>query len=244
MVAHERRDVRAQPLAGAQASSTSRASCAPRAVVADEGHAPVRGANCACQRLGGIVQQSAPAQRLARGSSRRRAARAAASRPARGAAPSASATSPGPGPCGRGQLDRAVEHLERVAVDIGVMEAVLLDATQRLELGQHDGRRAQLAHQLDAARVPRARRGSCAAPRTPAPRRPRESRLTWAPRAARASASGSSPSSTATRTRRSTRRGSGSNAAGRPCAARQPAGPQDRRAGRSARPPRAARRSR
>ena len=65
--------------------------------------------------------------------------------------------------CGSGALGRALrarrgnlglkrnrlrERLQRVLVDIGVMEAALLDAAQRLELGEHDGGRAQLSQQL------------------------------------------------------------------------------------------------
>ena len=40
-----------------------------------------------------------------------------------------------------------VEHLERVAVDVAVVEDVLLDAAQRRQLGQHDGGDAEVLGQ-------------------------------------------------------------------------------------------------
>ena len=64
VVAHERRDVRAQPLARAQPPRTARASSAPRASWPMNVTRP-SGAHLARERLGGVVQQRAPAQRLA-----------------------------------------------------------------------------------------------------------------------------------------------------------------------------------
>ena len=82
VVAHQRRDVRAQPLAGAQPPEHLARQLRAAHVVADERHAPVARANPARERLGGVVQQRPPAQRLAAASARRRAARRAARRPA------------------------------------------------------------------------------------------------------------------------------------------------------------------
>ena len=65
VVAHERRDVRAQPLARAQAPEHLAGELGAAHVVADERHAPVRRAHLARERLGGVVQQRPPAQRLA-----------------------------------------------------------------------------------------------------------------------------------------------------------------------------------
>ncbi len=59
------------------------------------------------------------------------------------------------------QGNRAVEHLERVAVDVAVMKAALLDPAQSLQLGQHRSRRSDVAHQLEAAQ--HERRGEDAA---------------------------------------------------------------------------------
>src|SRR5262249_22683436 len=47
-------------------------------------------------------------------------------------------------------LERAAQDLDRVPVDIEVVVGVLLDAVQRDELREDDGRRAELVEQLDA----------------------------------------------------------------------------------------------
>ena len=60
--------------------STSRASSAPRTSWPMNVTRPSCGRTARVQRLGGVVQQRAPAQRLARGSARRRAARASSAR--------------------------------------------------------------------------------------------------------------------------------------------------------------------
>ena len=50
-----------------------------------------------------------------------------------------------------GEGDRALEHLERVHVHVGVVVAALLHPPQLLELGQHHRARADAGEQLDAA---------------------------------------------------------------------------------------------
>ena len=55
------------------------------------------------------------------------------------------------------QRDRLLEHLERMAVHVSMVEAVLLDAPQGLELGQHDRRGPKLA---PSARAPGGRPGA------------------------------------------------------------------------------------
>ena len=57
-------------------------------------------------------------------------------------------------------LDRhdLVEHLERVVVDVEVVEDVLLDAAQREQLGQHLRGEAVRLHQREAGADRRARR--------------------------------------------------------------------------------------
>ena len=44
------------------------------------------------------------------------------------------------------ERDGRLEHLERVAVDVAVVVAVLLDPAQRRQLGQHDAVEAELVH--------------------------------------------------------------------------------------------------
>ena len=95
-------------------------------------------------RLGDVVQQRAPAQRaaarelvgerLGEQRARRPRARSAAERPPPGRAASAIVS---------------LEHLERVPVDVEVVVDGLLDPAQRLELGQHDRRRAELVEQRE-----------------------------------------------------------------------------------------------
>ena len=176
--------------------------------MADEGDAPVRRAHLARGGLRGVVQQRPPAHRLAarelvgqRLGEQRGERRAMRADGELGALACWAAR--------RGQLDRAVEHLERVLVDVGVVEGALLDAAQRGELGKHHRERAHRRDQLEpgargarwracgAARRRRARPETAAERRRMGPRAPRAP-----PRRAR------SPSSTATRTSRSTRSGS------------------------------------
>jgi hypothetical protein len=143
VMADERRDVRAQPLARAQPAEHRLRELGATDVVADERDPPVDGSHGAGEGLGRIVQERTPAQRLTAGE-----------------------------PVGerlhqqRGQLcpmlcienpdrvglqgDRAVEHLERVAVDVEMVKAALLYPAQRLQLRQHRGRGPHVAHQLEA----------------------------------------------------------------------------------------------
>ena len=95
-------------------------------------------------RLGDVVQQRAEAQRAAaREVVRRAARRAAPPRPARARRRRRARGS-------RSSSIVCVEHLERVAVDVEVVVDGLLDAAQRVELGQHDGGRAEVVEQREA----------------------------------------------------------------------------------------------
>jgi hypothetical protein len=148
VVAHESGDVCAQALARAQPGEHLPRQLGAGAVVADEGDAAAR-LDRARRRLGGVVQQRAPAQCLAAAEpvgerlGEQRCQRIAL-RTDRGLGLRAG------GAAGRGQLDGSLEHLEGVLVDVCVVEVALLDAAQRVELGQHDGQRAELCDQLDA----------------------------------------------------------------------------------------------
>ena len=66
-------------------------------------------------------------------------------------APTAPACSAPSAAAGSRSTRRRVEHLERVIEDVEVVVAALLDAAQRLELGQHDGAAARARARADAA---------------------------------------------------------------------------------------------
>ena len=142
------------------------------AVVSHEGDPPVPRAHLSGGGLGGVVQQRPPAQCLAAGhlvgqrlgQQRRHGGPVLADRGLRVAQG---------GTAGRGQLDRPVEHLQRVPLDVGMVEVALLDSPQGLELGQHDGQGADLARPVRGPPGGSCWRGSCAARRRPAhPRSP------------------------------------------------------------------------
>ena len=192
VVAHERRDVGAQPLAGAQPREHRPGQLGPARVVADERHAPVRRAHLARRAAWRRRAAAPPSAAPRRASARRRAALPSSASSLRAMlAERAPALGRRGSPPRARQLDRPLEHLERVPVDVAVVEAALLDAAQRLELGQHHRGGAQLAHQLEAPRARAARRGSAAAPRRPARRRPRQAGAPARGRRAASRASGS-----------------------------------------------------
>ena len=114
----------------AAARRTARAISAPSAVVAGEADPRPSGRARAGLRLGGVVQQRGEAHRPA-------ARQLVRERLGAAAPPTASACSPKPA-ASRVALDRhhLVEHLQRVVVDVEVVELVLLDAAQREQLGQ------------------------------------------------------------------------------------------------------------
>ena len=114
------------------------------------------------------------------------------------------------------ELDGAVEHLERVVEHVEVVVAALLDAAQRLELGQHDGAAAELEREPDPVRRRARSRAPAAARRRRARRRRRASPAAAARAAARASRVGARG-----RARRRAARGA-ARAAGRPRARRAP----------------------
>ena len=153
VVAGERRDVRAQPLA-----RRSR-----REDVARELRA-LRRRGRGSRRLAVVAHDRASRGLAASCSSAPQRRPVAAGQPVgerlgEQRARSASACS-APSDGGRVALERErlLEHLERVAVDVAVVVAVLLDAVQRGELGQHDRRSApSVVQQPDARAAPRRR---------------------------------------------------------------------------------------
>jgi hypothetical protein len=157
VVAHERGHVRPQPLARVQPFEHRAGELRAAHVVADERHTSVHRAYRARQRLGRVVQQRPPTQCLAAGElvrERLREQRTDLVAPCADARPQLARCRRCPRArprlsVGR-QLDRPVEHLERVAVDIEVMEAALRHPTQRLQLRQDHRRRADRVHHLEA----------------------------------------------------------------------------------------------
>jgi hypothetical protein len=120
-----------------------------QSIVPHERHAPVLRANLACGRLGGVVQQRSPAQRLTAGhlirerlhkQMRHALVVRADGNPQIVAVVSATGATVVDARGGRrGQLDGSLEHLQRVVVHVQVVEAALLDAAQRVELWQYGG---------------------------------------------------------------------------------------------------------
>jgi hypothetical protein len=149
MVAYECGDMRAQALAGTQALQNLARERGPPHVVTDEGDPPVPWTDGARERLGGIMQKRTPAKRLAAGqligkrlleqptNLRTMALERAYMKGAAGLFP--------------GQCDRLSEDLDRVVVDIEMVVAILLHTPERIELGEHDSRCAQLTEQLEPA---------------------------------------------------------------------------------------------
>ena len=109
-------------------------------VVLEEGGAPL-GADRVGERLGDVVQQRAEAQRLPAGElvgqrlvQHRRQRRGLLTEDGRRIAL---------------EVDRRLQRGERVAVDIEVVVIALLQAAQRVELGQHHRGRADALGQLE-----------------------------------------------------------------------------------------------
>jgi len=138
VVAGERGDVVGQRGARAQPLGEHRArQSGADAVVAGEAEAAL-GARHRGVRLGDVVQQRGPAQAVAAGGlvgERLGEQRLDAGHEV-----------------GVAQRDRVLEHLERVAVGVLVVVDGLLEAPERLDLGEHDGERAGLAQPLDPGR--------------------------------------------------------------------------------------------
>jgi hypothetical protein len=162
MVAHERGHVCAQALARAKPAEQRARELRSALVVAEERHATVARSHLARQRLGRVVQQRSPTQRLATGHA---VGERLGEQPRdRNAAPlerGRDVCCPRPLRRGRGrelrrghlrarcsrgqghraalgdvgQGDRALEHLEGVVVYVGMVEAALLDVAQRVQLG-------------------------------------------------------------------------------------------------------------
>ena len=128
VVERERGDVVGDALGGAQAAHDVAGELGALGVVADERHAAV-GAEVARGGLGRVVEQRGEAHRVAAGEV---VAERLGQQRAHGAGVLAERL--------RVRLQRGhrLEHLERVAVDVAVVEDVLLDAAQRRQLGQHD----------------------------------------------------------------------------------------------------------
>ena len=143
VVAGERGDVAREPVRSAQAPQHVAGEAGPLAVVADERHAPAL-QHAAGLGLGGVVQQRGEAlagaarqlvgQRLGEQRRDRRGELAAEADGLR---------------VGLHRHD-GVEHLERVAEHVGVVIRALLDAAQRLELGQDGCQQPVLLHQRQA----------------------------------------------------------------------------------------------
>jgi hypothetical protein len=167
VVAHERRHVLAQTHARAQAAEHVAGEVGPERVVPNERDTPIPHPYRARRRLGGVVQQGTPAQRLptrhligerlSQDSEQRRAVLpqhlsdtdicALALLARKRAIP----TIQGVAGVLRGQLDHSLQHLERVPIHVAVVIAALLDPPHRSQLGQHDGRGVDLLQHLDTA---------------------------------------------------------------------------------------------
>ena len=143
-MARERRHVRAQPLAGAQADQRGARHLRPLLVVVGEADATV-GQLGAGARLGDVVQQSAEAQpaaagqlvgqRLGQQGAHRRGQRLVAERSGGIAL----------------EIDAGLQDLERVPVDVEVVVWVLLDAAQGGQLGQDRRDEVELVHEAKPA---------------------------------------------------------------------------------------------
>jgi hypothetical protein len=133
-------DVRREPLRRAQPPHDRAGDLRSLAVVAGEAEPAARPLDPG-RRLGGVVQEGGEAHRLA---ARQLVGELLAQQRADGLGVLAEAGGDGVA------LDRdhLVEHLERVVVDVEVVEHVLLDAAQREQLGQHLRGDAVRVHQL------------------------------------------------------------------------------------------------
>ncbi len=136
----QRRDMSDQPLAGAQSREDPGRHLRSAHVVLEEGRAAL-GADRAGEWFGDVMYQSAEPQRLA--------ARELVGQRLVEDLPQA-----GPEFAERGagivrNVDRRLERRERVLIDVEVVVVALLETTQRVQLGQHGGRRTDAVRQLD-----------------------------------------------------------------------------------------------
>ena len=159
VVARERSHVRARALARPQPAQHVARELRAAHVVADERHAAAKAVS-ARERLGRVVQQRAPAQRLRAREpvgqglrKQRRHIRAVLADHLAAVALAASHRFL--------EVDRLLQHLERVLVDVRVVKPVLLDALQRVQLREHHRERAHRPQQPQSR--DRARAGDDAA---------------------------------------------------------------------------------
>ena len=134
--------VRGEGAAGAQPPADPADDLRPDAVVADEGDVAAR------------ARRGSPACRC-RGGGRRSAARCrgviSSASGSASSRPTSAARSPAKRSRSRLDLERLLEHRQRVAVDVEVVVGALLDAAQRLQLRQDDRGEAELVEQREAA---------------------------------------------------------------------------------------------
>ena len=144
VVQRERGDVVGQPLRAAQPPQHVARELGALGVMADERHPPV-GAPALGGGLGRVVQEGGEAHAAAAGQlvgqrlGEQLAHRVRVLPQLRRA---------------RLEAGDGLEHLERVAVDVAVVEDVLLDAAQRPQLREHDGDQAEVVHQLEPGHRP------------------------------------------------------------------------------------------
>ena len=213
VMARQPGDVRPQPLAGAQPGEDLAGQLGALVGVAGEPVAALRQRTCVAG-LADVVQQRAQAQRAAavelvaqRLAQQRRDRAGVAPRRATAAGSASSA------------ID-LLEHLERVAVDVAVVVARLLDPAHRVELGQHGRGRAQVvepAQPVERRAAPP--RSACSSAKTRSWRDAGQQRGARARAAATVAGSGSSPARRRSARRAATRSGSSSNASRPPRAA-------------------------
>ena len=141
VVQGQRLQVGGERAAGAQPPADRADDLRPDAVVADEGD--VAAALAARRRLADVVQDGAEAQRGAAG--HLVGERLVEQRPHLLDSLAGEAAEVGL------DLERALEHRQRVAVDVEVVVGALLDVAQRGELGQDDRREAEVVEQGEAA---------------------------------------------------------------------------------------------
>ena len=148
MVTGNAGDELAQPLARLEPAAELPDHLRAHLVVPDEGHAAVR-SNAARGGLAAVVQQRGEAERLpAREPVGKRLAHQRVERLRQLAEHAFGIV-----------LERqvAAQYLDRVVVNVKVVEVALLDAMQRVKLGQYDGGEAQLVAELQSVDHPLAR---------------------------------------------------------------------------------------